>query len=300
MLRAVIAAYPAEFRLPVWDPSVAASAGASFAGLLGALLLAVTFQIAADKKPDNKLRIGSLAAAPISLLLVLTAAYLYVVLSGTTVISKPLASECAAGHASACIYLGVPAAMFAIAGSYLGLGAISLGFTLRLLAGERSAAESSKNATTIFFCGGSAISITSLLWGYRDATTVLSRHNITLNSYLVHRWGLLVGLSGLAIGMACAEYARVLSDKNGFWKIVRWPIGVLIIAYFVSPVIWYLNVETTPLGHEPLWSGWMTQIMLGWVAFGFGGCADWLRTNSRDEKRNQTEKPRSKLRAYGH
>src|SRR3954451_20263142 len=76
------------FHLPVWDPSVAAAAGAGFAGVLGALLLAATFQIAIMKRGKQRLGLNSLSAAPIALFLLLAAAYLYVVLSGTTAISS--------------------------------------------------------------------------------------------------------------------------------------------------------------------------------------------------------------------
>ena len=66
---------------PVWDPSAAAPAGAGFAGLLGALLLVVTLQIALqdvrgveqERRAEN---IHSLAVAPIALALLLVAGYL--------------------------------------------------------------------------------------------------------------------------------------------------------------------------------------------------------------------------------
>lgn len=55
---------------PIWDPAVAASAGAGFAGVLGAIVVAVTFQISFTGKArggddDVNLCIRSEMVAPL-------------------------------------------------------------------------------------------------------------------------------------------------------------------------------------------------------------------------------------------
>ena len=281
VLLAVDSVQPA-FRLPAWDPSVAASAGASFAGVLGALLLATTFQIAITKRWDNEHRLNSVASAPITLLLLLIAAYLYVVLSGTTRISSAIVTDdsgravslieaCQSSAAlPPCAPFAVPAAMFAIAGSYLGLGAITLGFVLRLVVDDYENAKVSRDSTLIFFWAGSVVSFSALLWGYRDATSVFARRNLSVPDYLWDERGLFWALASLGFGFTVGVFAYSLKSS----KTSRRLTGLFLIAYLTGPVLWYLRVQGTDTYQLQLPPGasLMTQAMLAWVAFGYGVC----------------------------
>lgn len=124
---------PYHTYVPVWDPAGAAPAAAAFAGILGALLLSVTLQIALnDKKPSAvRHQLHSLAVTPIALLLLLVSAYMYVVLSGTQAqeiqAAHCLQSPRCSGQTIYLAYLRIPGAMFALGGSYLALGAVLVG-----------------------------------------------------------------------------------------------------------------------------------------------------------------------------
>src|SRR3954454_18132084 len=85
MLEMAPAAQAPALHLPIWNPSTAAGAAAALAGVLGALLLNATFTIAINNQSDKgRRRLHSLAVAPVALILLLVAAYLYVVLFGTS------------------------------------------------------------------------------------------------------------------------------------------------------------------------------------------------------------------------
>lgn len=145
--------------VPVWDPAGAAPAAAAFAGILGALLLSVTLQIALnDKKPSAvPHQLHSLAVTPIALLLLLVSAYTYVVLSGTQAqeihAAHCLQSPRCSGRSGQSVYLAylrIPAAMFALGGSYLALGAVLVALGLSLVVSERETVQAARDATRVF------------------------------------------------------------------------------------------------------------------------------------------------------
>jgi hypothetical protein len=270
------------FRLPAWDPSIAASAGAGFAGVLGALLLATTFQIAIAKRGEHEHGLNSLAVAPISLLLLLVAAYLYVVLSGTTRVAETqidpgngasisLIDACqSTASLEGCSALAVPAGMFAIAGSYLGLGAISLGFVLRLLVDEHENAKVGRGATLVFFWAGSVVAIAALIWGYRDAFSVFERRNVSIPAYLSERSTWLPVILAMLAGIVIASlgWSKRRNPR------IRWAAALGLIAYLSAPVLWYLRIQGTNVyaPELPLGAAHLTGLMLAWVLLAYVVC----------------------------
>ncbi len=134
--------------------------------------------------------------APFATTLILTAAYLYVVLSGTqtriaaigvicTAAASPdtppknaseFATQCQEQYST----IQSAAGMFAIGGSYLALGAIALVFTLTLVVEEhhpRSKHPTVRDATLFFYCAATLISVLAVTWGYRDAVWVLQKND---------------------------------------------------------------------------------------------------------------------------
>lgn len=274
------------YHLPIWDPSTAAPAGAGFAGVLGALLLAVTFQTASIDR-QVKLRFGSLAAAPIALFLLLAAAYLYVVLSGTSSLENavvpgqelPALEGCGLGIKGACTPLGTPAAMFAIAGSYLALGAIALAFSLRLLVQEFKVASNTKSITLIFFLSSAAAALLALAWGYRDALGVMTQKNMSVNCFLLTKGALWSGLAGFGMGAGSGTFVGRIRLSNN--RILTWIMRALstvtIVMYLVAPLYWYLHTEDARfLMTEPPHSHQITQVMFAWVCAGLGLCTSLL------------------------
>jgi excisionase family DNA binding protein len=259
---------------PIWDPSQAASAGATFAGVLGALVIALTFQINSSPGDEGNTAIRSKTSAPITLVLLLIAAYTYVVLSGTETNNELAESSipaakvavaattrsCAAGkggaHSTSCVaavsamgalqhhynVLRVSAAMFAIGGSYLGLGAIALTFTLALVAREHAGnTQESQNvhSTNVLFATSIVVAILALVWGYRDAREIsfTQPKDITIGQFLLEYhavFGVLLGLIvGVATGWCLRRLARAdeveRSDQagGGYWRTFLRPWGTV-------------------------------------------------------------------------
>jgi len=261
------------FDSPVWNPAVAAGSGAGFAGVLGAIVVAVTFQIVLVEPRKREYapgRVPSLAVASVTVTLTLTAAYLYVVLSGTAPIVDATI-DCARDmsavqcHEATQTPIWVSASMFAIGGSYLGLGAIGLAATLLFVVREHAIRETPmvQTGVLLFFTAGSLITFSALVWGYRDADWVLRNERITASYYFFGRGGWLGMVAGLAVGAMLAVFHR----RDRLPKLLAL---FLLHLHVVAPVVWYLIIEGTPPGEKPIGSDVISQVMLGWVAVGFG------------------------------
>lgn len=287
ILAVMLSTYLSRLTLPVWDPSASAGAAAAFAGILAALLLSVTLQIVLLKPAFRaaKGRINSLMAAPIALFLLLVSAYLYVVLSGTESRVLQYGPECTALQSdAACFPLGVPAAMFAVSGSYLALGAVTVAFLVALVVAEHPTARyAGRGATQVFFAAGSLAALLLVVWGYRDAYSTMRVTNFGTVAYLSESAGLpLAGwlsvVIGAAVGIATACGLRLLMLREktpGRWA-WRLLTGAVLTSYLVGPVIWYLTIQDTALADQPIGYLFLTQVMLGWVTLGIAHSATWL------------------------
>jgi hypothetical protein len=58
--------------------------------------------------------------------------------------------------------------------------------------------------------------------------------------------------------------------------ISRLVFHLILVVYVVAPTYWYLRVEETPQGSQPIGYSIVTQTMLAWVAAGLGFLTYWL------------------------
>jgi hypothetical protein len=269
---------------PLWDPAIAAAAGAGFAGVLGAIVVAITFQIVLGRSTAGPAtgpnQLQSSVVAPFATLLLLVAAYLYVVLSGTVTKIGAVASACSANPPNIDVcqpglsFIWSAAAMFAISGSYLGLGAVALTFTLVAVVNEhpKGSEKSVRDAMLLFYVAGSSIAVLALIWGYRDATWVFQLRRMHVIDYLTAEggayWllgGLIVGYSA-AIGHAAAAIGHVATSATGYSTIARYTIISTTSGFVLLPVLWFLVVQGTAPGEHPIGVAILSQVMLAWTA----------------------------------
>jgi hypothetical protein len=206
---------------------------------------------------------------------------LYVVLSGTTnktaavqdaCMDSPTSMECSQGLA----FVRAAAAMFAISGSYLGLGAVALAFTLVLVVDEhpKGREPAVRDATLLLFSGGSVIALLSLVWGYRDAVRVFNGTSLGVWAFLVKEGALWWALGGVAVGVSAAVALLILGAYAT--SICRVIFGVALVLYTAGPVYWYLVVQGTAAGGRSTGQSVVAQFMLGWVMTSVGFFTFWL------------------------
>lgn len=195
------------------------------------------------------------------------------------------------------------AAMFAIGGSYLALGAIALVFTLTLAADEyhpRGERPAVRDATLFFFCAATLISLLCVVWGYRDAVWVIQEVRLPAHVYLFSHYAAWWGLAGLLMGSGIAVVSHRLlvrrvrriefnEVRNMAW--LRYSMIGVVLLYIASPVLWYLMIQGTQPGERPVGSNLLTQVMFAWVTVSIGFFTYWLPHFSGTRERLITLRP---------
>lgn len=148
----------------LWDAGAAAGPAAGFAGLLAAIVLIVNAQLAQSR--DDVRRTHSRLLAPLGLVVLLIAAYQFILLSGEPTLRDVVSADPSAVERLMVELLRTPP-LFTIAGSLLALGAV-LSVLVIVVAVEETQRSKAPFTPAIFYVTLVAAMI-FLLFGYDDA-----------------------------------------------------------------------------------------------------------------------------------
>lgn len=254
----------AVVRLPSFLPTKAAEASAAFAGLLAAIVLAVSVQIVTQNSRTGGRRRLSVALAPISFLTLLIAAYLYVRLAGradaTEALLDPNTRQDLVGLPGDVFAAGhVTGALFAVGGALLATGAVAATLLVALAIHETRADSTAQAAGSITFYGAATAAGVFLVDGMFEIGLILSAHERPGGELVSATGGQDVAVVVSALAVVVTVSARVLSEVA---KSRSWPSGgrgriigfsVMAAALWIVPVAWATvldSLQTFDLGHR--------------------------------------------------
>ena len=238
-----------------WDPVRAAGPGAAFSGLLAAIVVNSALRLAADK--DRAHFRAGLAVAPLALLSLLVAGYLYILLAGEPAFEAAISVQSGSGAVPPKVVEAIAlspvrnAFLFAIAGSSLAFGAILTLFVVALVFSARHpGAETADplptvSATNAVIVGIGAV-LVFLLFGYDDAregTIAFGTRGLEgLGRGLWIGWLLSIATGSLFAGWKCEK--GVVDCLNGSVRLASeakrlFPLAVVFLYCAVLPVAAY-------------------------------------------------------------
>ena len=267
-----------------WDPVKSAAAAASFSALLAAIVLSIIVQLGVSRARDSSSNWHRTRRfAPVCLVTLLTAAYMFVLLAGlpgTSLLTSgvpPTALLPVIQHGS---YL------FGIAGSVLAVGALAA-LALLLVMYREGSSPHGRGETDREVTRGAAVTLTAgaltaaafLLFGYDDIYRVFnSTGHFSAPFWTLH----LVGLFAPIVGAVVRTHHNIGSRRK--WRpvslpklVTKYPAQFAVAWLFLVPTVSFLLASHFVHPSSWLSAGISTTVCAVWSGLSMGGLLVFAR-----------------------
>lgn len=278
-----------------WDPVESAESAASFAALLAAIVLSIIVQLGVAPARNSVSHWSTTRRfAPICLVTLLAAAYMFVLLSGVKAAGEPPLGTAVQDPTyllrQALLPVQHPSYLFGVAGSVLAVGALSALALLLVMFREGHDSRNSDSdtadryvarSTAATLTGGASTAAVFLLFGYDDIFAVFNLANpFSWILWIVHA----IALFGPVVTAVLMTPQRdgqpgfrprpqqppnsklALAWLGGTWLFLLPTVFYLIAAHFIRPSSW-------------LAAGISTSVFALWSGLSMGGILAFARTS---------------------